>query len=1271
MTPPLRRRLRLLRRGAGYAVAGLLVLVAMALGVASQALPLAERHPDRIAAWLSDRAGRPVAFDRVRTEWTRRGPLLRLDNLRVGEGRSAFVIGDTEMLVSLYAGVLPGRPFSELRLRKLDLTLERAADGRWRVRGLPGQTEDAAAGDPLAALEPLGELQVIDGKLAVLAPALGIEARVPRIHLRLRVNGDRVRAGLRAWPQAAGARPLDAVLDFDRRAGDGRLYAGARQADLAAWSSLLRLGGVAATQGRGRAEAWATLVAHRVVEVTVDARLEDVALRGVQGPAAPTPTPFGTVEARVRWRAVRDGWRLDAPRLRVGREDQAQRLDGLLLAGGERFGIRARRIDAGPLLAVAALSDRLPPAVREWIRSTRPQATLADVAVVGRRGGPLRAQATVERLGFRAVNDAPGLDGIAGRVQGDREGLVFEPDPRARVRFDWPSGFGVAHEVTLDGALAAWREGAGWQVATHGLRVRGRGFGAHARGGLRWQGDGSRPRIDLAVRVDDAALPVAKGFWVRQRMSPGALHWLDAAFLGGHVRDGRAVIAGDLDDWPFADRDGLFEATGRIDGGRVRFQADWPATDSLDGHVRFFGRGFDFHGSARLAGIAIPTVHAGIDRYGGGTLAVSAEGGDDAARLLALLRRSPLQKTYGDTLRSLAASGPARATFDLRLPMRPQARARIGGEVRLDGARLADTRWKLAFDQVRGRIVYRADGVLADALQVRREGQPGRLALRIGDYVREPRNAVEVELDATLSARDLLDRAPELAWLKPHVDGRSPWTVGIAVPRTASGRAAPTLLHLRSNLVGTALDLPAPLRKLAAAALPTTVETPWPLGNGEVRVAFGNLLALRARNAAGRTGVRVQLGAARVDEAPPAAGLAVAGRTPRLDAVEWLTLTRGGEGTGEGLALQRIDVVAERLHLLGGVFPDTRLLATPAAGGATAVRASGPALAGNVLVPAGDGAISGRFERVHWKAAGGAVASGTRSAAGDAGAVDPARIPPLAFDIDELRLNEQPLGVAQLRTRPMPAGLRLERLHADRGRQSLLLTGEWTGRGAGARTRLDAEVESDDFGRLLAAFGYGGRIDGGRGRLEFDAQWPGSPAAFALAGLEGGLTLEVRDGRLLEVEPGAGRVLGLLSLAQLPRRLMLDFRDFFAKGFAFNRMGGTVRFGDGLARSEDLAIDGPAAAIGIRGAADLRSQTFDQTIEVRPKTGNLLTVAGALAGGPMGAAIGAAANAVLQKPLGGIGAKTYRVTGPWKEPKVEVLGREQGRAAARERDTAG
>jgi uncharacterized protein YhdP len=164
--------------------------------------------------------------------------------------------------------------------------------------------------------------------------------------------------------------------------------------------------------------------------------------------------------------------------------------------------------------------------------------------------------------------------------------------------------------------------------------------------------------------------------------------------------------------------------------------------------------------------------------------------------------------------------------------------------------------------------------------------------------------------------------------------------------------------------------------------------------------------------------------------------------------------------------------------------------------------------------------------------------------------------------------------------------------------------------------------------------------------------------------MEGSLHIAARDGQLLEVEPGAGRVLGLLSLTQLPRRMMLDFRDFFSKGFAFNHIDGNVRFGAGVARSEDMVIDGPAAQIKIRGNTDLRAQRFDQTIEVLPKSGNVLAVVGAVTAGPLGAAIGAAANAVLRKPLGELGSKTYRVTGPWKDPKVEVISREQSRIEA-------
>lgn len=1280
MTTPLRRRLRQGRRALWYALALGLIVVALVAGTVSQLLPLVERHPDRVAAWLSARAGRPVAFDAVETQWTRRGPLLRLDGLSVGTGAQALLIGDAEMLVSQYAGFLPGRSFTELRLRGLDLTLEQAVDGRWSVRGLPGQQQPGA--DPLAALERLGEVQVIGGKLAVIAPALGIDVTLPKIDLRLQVQGKRIRAGLRAWMRE-DVSPLDAVLDFDRRRGDGRVYAGAKQADLAAWSPLLRLAGVQVEAGKGRAEAWAELRRHRLAVLTVDAELEGVALRGAEtedqrGLVSEPRQRFQQVAARARWRTTANGWRFDAPMLRIGVGTRMQTLDGLMLAGGQYYALAAKRVDAGPLLAVAALSERIVPRLRHWLLATQPSALLQNVVVSGVRGGALRAQADIAGLAFASVDDAPGLRGLAGRLSGDGDGFALEIDPTSTVHFDWPRAFGVVHELRFDGALSGWREGDGWRVGTGALRVRGKDYGAALRGGLWWQGDGSRPWIDLAAQLDNVSVTAARSLWVRHRMPKNTLAWLDSALVGGVLRDGTALVSGDLDDWPFRDHKGVFRADAHLANGMLKFQRDWPAAEQVEADVSFVDDGFTATGRGVIAGIDIREFHAGIPHFDKAELSLRAQGGGDASKLLDLLRQSPLQKEHADTFANVSASGPTAVTFDMLLPMHKKPGAserRFGGTVALRGATLREQRWKLAFDAVNGRAEYGRGGFAAEQLAVRHGGQPGKLSLRAGAFARDKAQAFEAELEATIAADDLLDRAADMAWLKPYLEGRSAWTISVSIPKSVAAKSAasktaatPSRLQLRSNLVGTALTLPAPLRKSAAAPLNASIETAMPLGSGEIKVALGNLVALRAQSrqtqsGVAQTGVRVALGSNTVAEPPPASGLVATGRAATLDALDWVTfaksgIAKGGKGSGGKLPLRRIDISANRLLLLGASFPDTRLLVVPATGG-TAVTVAGTALAGAIMVPDADGAaIGGRFARVHWRGAGAKV--GATSAVTD---VDPAKIPPLAFDIDELRFGDARVGSARLRTQPVAAGLRIEQLQVRAPKQRIDVGGDWLGRDAAARTRMQIAIDSDDFGELLGGFGFVGQLAGGKGTAKFDASWAGSPAAFKLDALEGTLAVDARDGRLVEIEPGAGRVLGLLSVAQLPKRLTLDFRDFFSKGFAFNRLNGNVRVSAGSARSDDLRIDGPAAQIRIRGAADLRAQTFDQTIEVLPKTGNLLTVAGAIAGGPIGAAIGAAANAVLNKPLRQMAAKTYRVTGPWKDPKVEVLKREQSRVS--------
>jgi len=1273
VTPP-RLRLRRIRRLAIITAAIAVVAVAVLVGTLGQLMPLAERHPQQVAQWLSARAGQPVRFDQLRTEWTRRGPLLSLDGLRIGSGQG-LQIGQAQVLVAIYGGLLPGHSLTELRLRGLALTLKHGDDGRWHVQGLP----DAGSGDPLDALQRLGELQVSHGQLRIEAPALGVQGELPRVDLRLRVQGDRLRVGVRAWPTLQ-APALQAVLDLDRHRGNGQAWLGGEQLDLAARSPWLQAAGIRVLGGQGELNAWLDLRDFRAVMATTDSDIAGLHLQGT--PMAEVAQPqvlLERLQVRARWRYSTGGWRAEAPRLRVHEQGQQQEqvLDGLLLGAGQHIALVGSNVDASVLLRGLALSDQLDAGLRQWLYQAKPQLRVRRLELSGERGGALWAQGELETLAFASVDGAPGLTGVAGRFQGDAQGFSLQLQPDRQIQFDWPSGFGVRHDLHLAGTLVGWRdEAGGWRVGTPALRVQGTDYAADVRGGLWFQPGGRRPWLALAAKLDDVPMTAAKRFWIHSKMSEAATDWLDMALVSGKVRNGVGLVTGDLDDWPFDDRDGRFEATGHIEGGTIRFQREWPEMTGVDADIDFIGPGFSLRGKGDLAGVPVEGLEAGIDNFAHAPLYVRARSRSDAAQLLALLKRSPLQDDYGSTLQTLTASGPANVSFDLLQPLHAGQPGHLQGTVALEGARLADSAYQLQFDNVRGQARYGSTGFAAEGLAVRHLGQDGQLSLRAGGFVQDPRQAFESELSARMDAGVLLDRAPELSWLKPYIAGTSPWNVQVNIPRAPTGStvAGSAELRLRSDLVGTRLDLPAPLDKPADEALATSVSAPLPMGSGRIDVAFGQRLALAARTRDGRTGVQVTLGQGQVDVEPPASGLSVDGRSGSLDALEWISLARGtGGDSGQDMPLRSVDVQVAQLLLAGGVFEQTRLQLRPGPQQLD-VRLDGPSLAGRLGVPnAEGGTITGALDRVYWKSLptpvsvprdGAAIilpddqpmAARVQAGAED---TDPSALPPLALDVADLQFGKVKLGQAVLRTRPLPQGLNLDQLTFRSPRQAIDLKGQWLGKGKTASTRVTVQVRSEDLGGLMQDLDYGGQLRGGQGRIDLQAIWRGGPSDFQLGNLEGQLVVDARNGQLLEVEPGAGRVLGLLSVAQLPRRLMLDFRDFFAKGLAFNQVQGSVQFAAGMATTDGIEMEGPAADIRIRGRTDLRAQQFDQTIDVNPRAGNLLTVVGAVAGGPVGAALGAATNAVLSKPLGEIGARTYRVTGPWKEPKVDVVERER------------
>ena len=357
-------------------------------------------------------------------------------------------------------------------------------------------------------------------------------------------------------------------------------------------------------------------------------------------------------------------------------------MDGLVVSGGKRYGLQARRIDAAPLLQLLALGDVLPAGMRGWLQASSAGAVLEDVDVRGMRAGTLAATARIRGLHFAPVGNAPGMRGVDGWLQGDADGVRLRFDPQATVAFDWPVGFGVVHDFTFDGEAVAWRDGNGWSVRTPGLALVNPGIQVNVRGGMGFPGDGTRPRIDLAADIGVVQVSLARGFWVHHRMPKSTVQWLDAALRGGSLHDIHAVVTGDLDDWPFRTEGGrhgagVFRVDARMRGGVLKFLPDWPAAENLDADIRFEADGFSVAGRRpprRGAGVLVQGRHRAFRARGAGDRC----GG--SGRREGLPRAAPRQPVAKDLWRddgqpAGGRAGPGAVPPAAAVPPRPAAAA--------------------------------------------------------------------------------------------------------------------------------------------------------------------------------------------------------------------------------------------------------------------------------------------------------------------------------------------------------------------------------------------------------------------------------------------------------------------------------------------------------------------------------------------------------------------------------------------------------------------
>lgn len=1250
-----------LRLAGWLLVAGWLLFVSLVLLLRFVVLPSITDYRGDIEGLASKAIGQEVRIAAIDAHWRGLNPELVLDgvSLLAADGTPSFSLERVDAVLSWHSLWRLRPVLALLAFERPVLHVRRAVDGRISVAGI-ASTGD---GDPAFAEWVLEQKRIRIHDATIVwedamrnAPALVLED----LQFGLDNRGQRHRFGLTAVPPAALAARIDLRGEIEGGLKDaiehfaGNLYLELDYADLAGWKSWIDYP-VDLPHGRGGVRLWGEL-AEGEGRLTADLALQAVGLRLARNlPMLDLNDLRGRLSASYSKRA----WSVAASQLSLQTSDGIRllptdfQLDWRQGETAINGNFRANLLD---LQVLSRLAAHLPldARTRELLGAYAPQGRISELRTSwGMQDERLTRYALAARfaaLGVRAEGYLPGASGLAGSIDLSEKGgrldiaagasgvslpAVFpEPDiafDRLKARVNWV------------------QDAAGVQVDIDRLDFSGPDATGNAHGTYRYNGDGPG-EIDLQASISRAN---GNAVW---RYMPHAVNaearaWLRRGIVSGTAHDARLVLKGNLRDFPFRDpATGQFLVTAKASNARIDYAEGWPVIDGIEADMAF-DYGMRVNASAgRILGASLGKVAVTIPDFDvmDEMLLVRGAASGPTGAFLEFIDRSPVADSIDRFTDGMRAIGNGRLDLELDIPLRRPLETRMRGAYHFHDNQVSLVDGLPMIGQVNGRLDLTDSSVSASEISGRGFGGPLR--------VKVASEGGKVLVSAAGSAA-ISEVARHFGWpLVDQLAGSTPWKADIAIQK----RNAYVLVT--SDLLGISSPLPDPLNKTATARLPLRIERTSPVaGSEQYRINLGDV----ARGTVVRRDGKWAQGVFAVgkgDATLPAQGLAVRVAAPTLDGDAWrhfLSAGKGGEGNGDdgGLGLAEVSIKTPQLHLFGGDYRDIDLRVVPQ-GGAWRISLQAPEAVGELTWRgADDGWIEGRFR--HLRLGQTESGSGLGAAANESSVID--SLPGMNLEVDDLWLGKKALGHLELRARNLRGAWLLEKLRLRNPDGELSGSGRWT-RSAQQRTDLDFDLAANDIGKLLTRLGYENAVRQGKAKLAGSLRWDGALTSMHYPSLSGDLDVKAEKGQFNKLEPGVGRLLGLISLQSLPRRLTLDFRDLFSEGLAFDSIDGKLSVAGGVMQTVGpLSINGPAVQVAIEGRTDLQHETQDLSVVVRPEVSGLAIGAATLVN-PVAGAAALVASTVLKSPLNQMFSYRYHVTGSWSDPLVEKAGKSEAPA---------
>ena len=761
--------------------------------------------------------------------------------------------------------------------------------------------------------------------------------------------------------------------------------------------------------------------------------------------------------------------------------------------------------------------------------------------------------------------------------------------------------------------------------------------------------------IDSSWSVEDVLM--IKRLLPENKLNPVLYQWIQESIKSGKINNGTTRVVGSLEDFPFTSRNGIFQINAQVKNMLLHYAKDWPETEILDMRLSF-DRNQIYSYQNHLFSNDLELMNASIELNDifNPKLKINAHSRAKLSAIHDFMINSPIDNFFGKNLKNLELDGEADYEFGIHLPLRSLQRKNYDFITRIkpNNARIDLTWIEPDIEDLNGTIEVTRNTASSNNLTGSFMGTP--VLINLSKVTGDNESLSSIVTMKGKTSIDVIESNFGYT-LNQYIAGEElNYDLSLNIPRYDTPDIKPFSLNIKSDLKVLAINLPYPLAKKVDDIGTLDMSLIFP--SNELIQIEGYLSSSVHWNMYFKKDINdwnfdrgtIFLNDEMTDS-PDSRGLHIRGNTNQIKFDDWVKFTKvNADQSLDANYIRSIDLTMGNIDIYGRSFENQRVVANRGSDG-WIIDLYGEQAEGLINLP------YNFKDQTPIEINMGVLNIGKSNGTWNGNLLSPTELPSILIRVEDFAFSDHFFGAFNADFIKFEDGLRAVEIKTKADSFSINANAGWVlddSYESGQHTYFEGKLSSSNVMDTLQRLNYQPIIDSNEMDIELDIKWPGPPRDDYLSYTNGDFSVSLGAGQLVEVEPGAGRMFGLLSVVALPRRLSLDFRDVFNKGFGFDEITGDFILKNAEAITCNLNLKGPAADIGVIGGVDLMAMQYDQAAIVSTNYGNTLPIVGAVVAGPPAAAALLLFSQIFKKPLQEMAQIYYDVPGTFEIPNINT-----------------